>query len=88
VPIILATWEAAIGRIPVQGQCWQKIHETIAGHSGTGLSSQGTLEAEIRGSWLQAKPSNKVNEILIQQKKLGVVVHACHPSYSGKYKIE
>jgi hypothetical protein len=53
--IILATWEAEIGRTVIQGQPGQKVHEASsepikAGHSGACLSSQ--LEKHNLGkSW-------------------------------------
>jgi hypothetical protein len=50
-PVTLATWEAEIGNLAVQGQPKQKVSKTSS-----------------------------------QQKKLGVVVYSCHPSYHQKFK--
>jgi hypothetical protein len=53
-PIILATWEAEVSRIPVQGQLEQKVCKTpsqqMAGCGGVHVSSQLCEEAQIRGS--------------------------------------
>jgi hypothetical protein len=43
-----------------------------------------TWEAEIGKTAIQGYPRQKVPETLYQQKKLGMVVWACHPSYCGK----
>jgi hypothetical protein len=53
-PLILATWEAEIRRISVQGHHGQKVHKTppqpIIGHGGAHLSFQQPREAQIRRS--------------------------------------
>jgi hypothetical protein len=38
------------------------------------------------GLKFQTSPGQKVHETLSQEKKLGMVVHTCHPSYVEKYK--
>jgi hypothetical protein len=60
--IILATWEAEIGRIEVQGcQLGQKVCKTpsqsVAGHCGVHLLSQLHREAQ-EGLW--SRPEHKV----------------------------
>jgi hypothetical protein len=51
MPVILATWEAEIGRMVLPGQWGQKLHRTlsqpIARYSGTSLSFQTTRKAEF-----------------------------------------
>jgi hypothetical protein len=86
--VILATWEAEIRRIVVQGQLG---HETpsqpiIAGHSGTHLSSQATQDSEIR---IVAPASQTKNFVRphINGKRLGVVACATQPCEGRKLKI-
>jgi hypothetical protein len=45
-----------------------------------------TLEAEIRRTAVPGQPEQKVPKIPSQQKRLGVVVLTCHPSYRRKHK--
>jgi hypothetical protein len=88
--MILATWEAKIGRITFLGQFTQGIHKTpsqpIAGHGGVYLSSQATWEAEIRPAWAKKKKKEKLHETHISTKKLGIAAPAHHPSDSRKPK--
>jgi hypothetical protein len=44
---------------------------------------QGIQEVEIQKIMVQSQPWQKFNEILISINKLGVVMHACHPSHTG-----
>jgi hypothetical protein len=88
MPGIPGTWETKIGRIVVQGQPRQSVHETlcqpVAGHGGTYLSSQATWKAEIV---VLGQPSQRVVRLHLNGKKLSMVVGACHPSYGRKYII-
>jgi hypothetical protein len=43
-----------------------------------------TLEAEISGIWFRASPSKKLGRSH-PINNLGVVVHACDPSYVGGF---
>jgi hypothetical protein len=48
-----------------------------------------TWEAEIKRIVVSRKPRQKSSQDpSLNREKLGVVVHTCHPSYDGKYKIE
>jgi hypothetical protein len=44
-------------------------------------------ETDIRKIAIPGQPRPKVCETLFQEKKLGIVVCACHPSYCEKHKI-
>jgi hypothetical protein len=84
---LLATREAEIRRIMVQGQPRQGMHQTssqpIAGCDGMHLSSY----AISKGSQFQASLGKKVCKILSQQKKkLGMVIHAYIPVTVGSIK--
>jgi hypothetical protein len=64
VPVTLATLEARVRRITVEGQSKQKIMETpsepIAGCGGVRLSSQVTQKAEIEWIIVPGLPGQKV----------------------------
>jgi hypothetical protein len=51
------------------------------------LSCQGGGRLSLGGLQFQACVGKEVPETPTQWKKLGMGVHACHPSYSGKHKI-
>jgi hypothetical protein len=47
-----------------------------------------TWEAEIRRITVRGQLGQKVRDPLLNGKKLGMVVHACHPRDGRKLKIE
>jgi hypothetical protein len=63
-PVILVTWEAEIGRIMVQAQPMQKVHEAlsqpIAGHGTMSMSSQLLGRLRSGESRFKASPGSKV----------------------------
>jgi hypothetical protein len=85
-PVILATWEAQIGRIAFLGQPRQKVHMTpISTNSKASWYTPVmpiTWKAEMGRNRVPGQPrvSGGVRKILSQQKRLGVVANACHPS--------
>jgi hypothetical protein len=91
--VILATWEAEIWKITVQGQPGQKKiykipSQPITGHTGGHLSTQLLRRLRLRGLWFQASLGKKVCEITFSmEKKLGIVAYTCYCSYSRKHKI-
>jgi hypothetical protein len=63
--------------------------QPIAGHSGVHLSSQAKQKAKIRRPTVPGWPSQKsLQNSLSTEKKMVMLVHACHPSDSRKLKIE
>jgi hypothetical protein len=57
------------------------------GTGGSHLSSQAPCKAEIRKVGFQACQAKKVARLHFNGKRVGVAVHACHPSYAGRLKI-
>jgi hypothetical protein len=92
MPVILATWEAEIGRIAVQGQARQKVLKTLSQPTaecrGTDLSLQAMQEAKIgRITVLGQHRQKSLQGPYLNGKKLGVVPHICHPSHGRRHKI-
>jgi hypothetical protein len=82
MPVILATWEAEIRRIVVQGQHRQGIHQTpsqpITGHSGMHLS-EGCAEGWHREDHGSRPPWAKAfGRPHLIRKMLDVMAHSCH----------
>jgi hypothetical protein len=75
------------GRIAVESQPRQKVHETpISTNSWEWWPISDIQEAETGGIVVLGQPGQKVYEILSQQKKLGMVGHTCHLSCCGKHR--
>jgi hypothetical protein len=71
----------------VKGQPQQKVHKTPFIST---MSCHPKLYGRLKpGGWqFQAKlEQNSSQDPISEKKKLGMVVHACHPSYRGKGKI-
>jgi hypothetical protein len=87
-PVPLATWEAEVRRLAIQGQLTQKVHETpsqpIGRHSDIHLSSQTIWEVEIERITVPAQPRQESLQDLISMEKAGVAACACHPSHSDR----
>jgi hypothetical protein len=89
--VILATWEAGIRRIAVQGQprenSFRDSIQSVAGHSGMCLSSQATWEGKILTIVAPGQPSQKTFvRHHFNGKNLDMVVQAWHPSEGRKHK--
>jgi hypothetical protein len=88
VPLILATWEAEIGKMTIQGQpkhiAQETTQETI---STTACACHPKLCRRLRsgGSQFQVSPSqNNLWETHLKGKKVNMVVCACHSSRKHK----
>jgi hypothetical protein len=72
-----------------QGQKVSKISsQPIAGCRGMCLLSQAVREAEMRKIGVPGRLCKKsLQDPISMEKKLGMVAHTCHSSYSRKHKI-
>jgi hypothetical protein len=71
----------------VQGQLGQDDHKTpsqpVGGYGGVCLSSQTTLEAEIRKNVVSGSLGKKCLSDSISMEKIGLVEHTYYPSSSS-----
>jgi hypothetical protein len=82
-------WEDAEGSSRL---AWQKVCKTpsqpIAGYCSAHLSSK--LHMRLKSGWLRFQAQQgryKVHKTPFEQKRLGMVMCACHSNYCRKFKI-
>jgi hypothetical protein len=91
---IPATWEAEMGKITVQDRLWQNkferpSYQPIAGHNSTCQSSQATIGGwDQEGQGFRPAQAKMFPRLHLNWKKLGMVQHSHHPSYSGKCSLD